>query len=164
MYRWCRRSNLAAEDAADVVQEVLSAVMIHLPDFRRDRPEDSFGGWLATITRNKIREHSVAGRARLKPEAAARPAADGRNSPAAGTVRRERSGGRSVGCLPVAARVGDDPRGVRGPHLGGFGGSASADNRLPTLHPDLEMSVPAVYKAKCRVLRRFRQVLGELPE
>src|SRR5208337_498445 len=56
-YRWCRRSNLNAEDAADVVQEVLSAVMIHLPDFRRDRPEDSFAGWLATITRNKIREH-----------------------------------------------------------------------------------------------------------
>ena len=50
IYRWCRRSNLHAEDAADVVQEVLSAVMVHLPDFRRDGPQDSFGGWLATIT------------------------------------------------------------------------------------------------------------------
>src|SRR5271157_2421864 len=56
-YRWCRRSNLNAEDAADVVQEVFAAITIHLPDFRRDRPEDSFGGWLAIITRNKIREH-----------------------------------------------------------------------------------------------------------
>ena len=56
-YRWCRRSNLDAEDAADVVQEVLSAVMLHLPDFRRDRREDSFSGWLAAITRNKVREH-----------------------------------------------------------------------------------------------------------
>lgn len=54
-YRWCRRSNLTAEDAADVVREVLAAVMLHLPDFRRDRREDSFSGWLATITRNKVR-------------------------------------------------------------------------------------------------------------
>jgi RNA polymerase sigma-70 factor, ECF subfamily len=29
---------------------------------------------------------------------------------------------------------------------------------------DLEMSIPAVYKAKSRVLGRFRQVLAELPE
>jgi RNA polymerase sigma-70 factor (ECF subfamily) len=29
---------------------------------------------------------------------------------------------------------------------------------------DLEMSVPAVYMAKSRVLRRLRQALGELPQ
>ncbi len=56
IYHWCRRSSLAAEDAADVVQEVLSAVFLHLPGFRRDRPQDSFSGWLAAITRNKVRE------------------------------------------------------------------------------------------------------------
>src|SRR5664279_60235 len=57
IYRWCRRSNLPSEDSADVVQEVLAAVMTHLPEFHRDRPQDSFSGWLATITRNKVREH-----------------------------------------------------------------------------------------------------------
>ena len=40
-----------------MVQEVLTAVAVHLPGFRRDQPQDSFGGWLATITRNKVREH-----------------------------------------------------------------------------------------------------------
>ena len=57
VYHWCRRSGLAAEDAADVLQEVLSAVMLYLPGFRRDRPQDSFTAWLAAITRNKVRDH-----------------------------------------------------------------------------------------------------------
>ena len=57
IYRWCRRSGLAAEDAADVFQEVLLAVMLHLADFRRDTQRDSFTAWLATITRNKVRDH-----------------------------------------------------------------------------------------------------------
>ncbi|MBN2579871.1 MAG: sigma-70 family RNA polymerase sigma factor, partial [Pirellulales bacterium] len=56
IYRWCRRSDLAAEDAADVFQEVLAAVMLHLPEFRRESPRDSFSGWLAAITRNKVRD------------------------------------------------------------------------------------------------------------
>lgn len=56
IYRWCRRSDLSAEDAADLVQEVLAAVLVNLPGFRHDRPRDSFSGWLATITRNKVRE------------------------------------------------------------------------------------------------------------
>ena len=29
IYRWCRRSDLSAEDAADLVQEVLAAVLVN---------------------------------------------------------------------------------------------------------------------------------------
>ena len=57
VHRWCRRSGLNADDAADVLQEVLAAVLLHVADFHRDKPQDSFGGWLATITRNKVRDH-----------------------------------------------------------------------------------------------------------
>lgn len=57
IHRWCRRAGLGAEDAADVFQEVLAAVMLHLPQFCRDRPGGSFAGWLATITRNKVHDH-----------------------------------------------------------------------------------------------------------
>jgi RNA polymerase sigma-70 factor (ECF subfamily) len=32
------------------------AVWMHLADFRRQRPEDSFRGWLWKITKNKIRD------------------------------------------------------------------------------------------------------------
>jgi RNA polymerase sigma-70 factor (ECF subfamily) len=57
VYVWCRQAGVSEADAADVSQEVLAAVAHHLADFRRERPGDSFRGWLWTITRNKVRDH-----------------------------------------------------------------------------------------------------------
>src|SRR5262249_56949881 len=57
IYVWCRSAGVSEADAADVSQEVLAAVARHLADFRRERPGDSFRGWLWTITRNKVRDH-----------------------------------------------------------------------------------------------------------
>ncbi len=54
LYRWCRRAHLCPEDAADVSQEVFGTVATRIATFRRDRPGDSFRGWLWTITRFKI--------------------------------------------------------------------------------------------------------------
>jgi len=56
-YAWCRRAGLGADDTADVCQEVFTAVAAHITEFRRDRPNDSFRGWLWTISRNKITDH-----------------------------------------------------------------------------------------------------------
>src|SRR5262245_9721038 len=56
IYHWCRREQLSPEDTADVFQEVFRSVAEHLGSFRRDRPGDTFRGWLRTITRNKIRD------------------------------------------------------------------------------------------------------------
>ena len=57
MYRWCRRAGLQPADAGNVVQEALQAVARKLGNFRRDRPGDTFRGWLRRITDNKIRDH-----------------------------------------------------------------------------------------------------------
>lgn len=57
MYRWCRRAGLQSADAGNVVQEALQAVARNLSEFRRDRPGDTFRGWLRRITDNKIRDH-----------------------------------------------------------------------------------------------------------
>ena len=57
IYRWCRRSGLQPTDAADVTQEVLHAVARKLGDFHRDRPGDTFRGWLRRITSNKVNHH-----------------------------------------------------------------------------------------------------------
>jgi DNA-directed RNA polymerase specialized sigma24 family protein len=59
VYRWCRGWGLGQEDAADVVQEVFVAVSSHIKEFHRDRPEDTFGGWLRTIAHNKVRDSPV---------------------------------------------------------------------------------------------------------
>src|SRR5262245_48996096 len=57
VYHWCGRCGLAAEDAADVSQEVFRSVAEHVGGFRKQRAGDSFRGWLRTITRNKVRDH-----------------------------------------------------------------------------------------------------------
>ena len=55
-YRWCRRAELQPDDAMETVQEVFKSVVSSVEAFRRDRPGDTFHGWLRTITRNKIRD------------------------------------------------------------------------------------------------------------
>ncbi|MGA2257215.1 MAG: sigma-70 family RNA polymerase sigma factor [Thermoguttaceae bacterium] len=164
-YRWCRRSNLNAEDAADVVQEVLSAVMTHLPDFRRDRPHDSFGGWLATITRNKIREHyrRQHGKAEARGGSTAQRQMADIPQPPEPSEENIRPDAQSAACLSrrvlemIQAEF--EARTWEAFWRVSVGGQSTCD-----VASDLRMSVPAVHMAKYRVLRRFRQVLGELPE
>jgi RNA polymerase sigma-70 factor (ECF subfamily) len=164
IYRWCRRSGLSAEDAADAVQEVLAAVLTHLPGFRRDRPQDSFSGWLAAITRNKVREcyRRRQGRAEARGGTAAlrQMAEIAQAEPSSENIQPD---AQSAACL--ARRVLDVIRGEFEDRTWqafwrvSVGGESSAD-----VAADLAMSVAAVYKAKSRVLARLRQVLSELPE
>ncbi len=58
VYRWCRNGGLQAADAADVGQEVFQAVACGIHDFRRDREGDTFRGWLHRITQNKLRDRA----------------------------------------------------------------------------------------------------------
>src|SRR6476620_8484070 len=51
---WCTRGRVPADDVEDVAQEVLAAAAAGLASFRRDRPGDTFRGWLRTITRNQV--------------------------------------------------------------------------------------------------------------
>ena len=57
IYSWCRRSGIKAEDARDVVQEVLGSVVSDIDDFRGHGPPGQFRAWLRTITRRRIADH-----------------------------------------------------------------------------------------------------------
>lgn len=57
VWQWCRRMNLPLQESADVLQEVFQSVALHFTTFHRDRPGDTLRGWLRTITRNKVRDH-----------------------------------------------------------------------------------------------------------
>jgi len=164
IYRWCRRSNLTSEDSADVLQEVLSTVTVHLSGFRRDRPRDSFSGWLATITRNKVREHYR--RRHGRPEArggstAQRQMADIPQPPEPSEAIRPDD--QSAACL--ARRALEMIRAEFESRTWEAFWRVSVDGQSPAdVAEDLRISVAAVYTAKSRVLGRFRQVLSELPE
>jgi len=51
---WCARGGINTTDAEDVAQEVFTAAAGALDRFHRDRPGDTFRGWLRAITRNQI--------------------------------------------------------------------------------------------------------------
>ncbi len=52
LFAWTRRMWLSQQDAADLVQDVLTILVQELPTFNLDR-QKSFGGWLKTVTWNK---------------------------------------------------------------------------------------------------------------
>jgi RNA polymerase sigma-70 factor (ECF subfamily) len=54
---WCAQGGVRGADVDDVAQEVFQAAATHLESFRRDRPGDSFRGWLRGITRNRVLQH-----------------------------------------------------------------------------------------------------------
>jgi RNA polymerase sigma-70 factor (ECF subfamily) len=163
IYRWCRRAGLQAVDAADVLQEVLSAVLTHVPEFRRDRPEDSFTAWLATITRNKIRDHYRRRAGRVE-------------------ARGGSTIGRQLAEIPEPPELSDDVvqpdaestaiLSRRGLDLiraefenrtwEAFWRTAVEGHSPADVADDLGMSLAAVYMAKSRVVRRLRRELGEL--
>ena len=55
LFYWARNTGLQSQDAADLVQDVLTIVFRKLPEFRYD-PDKSFRGWLRTVTLNRFRE------------------------------------------------------------------------------------------------------------
>jgi RNA polymerase sigma-70 factor, ECF subfamily len=54
VYYWCRRAGLSPEDSEDVSQHVFLSVSKGLAGFRREKPSDSFRGWLRVVTRSRI--------------------------------------------------------------------------------------------------------------
>ena len=55
IFYWARRTGLQQNDAADLVQDVLTKVFLKLPKLQYDRSR-SFRGWLRKVTLNRYRE------------------------------------------------------------------------------------------------------------
>ena len=54
---WCRGWGLQGADIDDLRQEVFQSVATGLAGYRRDRPGDTFRGWLWVIARRKYLDH-----------------------------------------------------------------------------------------------------------
>ncbi len=165
IYRWCRRSGVVADDAADVLQEVLAAVMRHVSEFRRDGPHDSFTAWLAAITRSKVGDHYRRrhGRAEGRGGTTAQRQMAEIPQPPEPSHEAIQPDAEAAACL--SRRVLDMIRAEFEPATWQAFWRTAVEGQSPALvAEDLQMSTAAVYMAKSRVLRRLRQALGELPE
>ena len=57
VYRWCRIGGVPESDASDLVQDVFTSVARNITSFQRQKEAGSFRCWLATITRNHVRDY-----------------------------------------------------------------------------------------------------------
>jgi RNA polymerase sigma-70 factor, ECF subfamily len=157
---WCRRGGVEATDAEDVAQEVFVAVASALARFRRDRPGDTFRGWLRIITRNQILQ--LLRRRRGKPQAAGGSDAwhelQDIPDPLPGPDEEEL---RQVDQLNLRAL--ELVRGEFQEQTWQMFWLTVVEDRDPAiLAEELNTTVNNIRQAKSRVLRRLREEVGDL--
>lgn len=157
---WCGRWHVRGQDAEDVSQEVFRAVASSLDVFRRDRPGDTFRGWLRGITRNKLLDNL---RIRQRqPQAAGGTDAhlhlQQMPEPELPDDTEEDLRGLYHRALDLV-RVEFEPRTAEA-----FWRVAVAGHSPALIAAELGMTPAAVRKAKSRVLFRLRQEVGDLTE
>jgi RNA polymerase sigma-70 factor (ECF subfamily) len=161
VYQWCRARGLQPSDAEDVTQDVFLTVAVKVGSFRRDRPGDTFRGWLWAITRNKL-GHWIR-RQRAPDQAAGGTDAQRRIQEAAlpdgvsGSAIAEGAAGLYKRALELI-RAEFEERSWEAFRRLVLEGQRPAD-----VAADLGMTRGAVYVTKSRILRRLREVLGEAP-
>src|SRR5262245_10276050 len=158
--KWCQRSGLQAEDAADVSQEVFRALAGNVDRFRREGGQNSFRGWLWGITRRQLlghwrqRQAVAAGGTEAQRRLAEYPEPEDQ-SVAEIPSDRQAVLRRALALLRAEVEERTWQAFWRVVALG----HAPAD-----VAADLGISVNSVYLAKARLLRRIREEFGELLE
>jgi RNA polymerase sigma-70 factor (ECF subfamily) len=157
---WCARRGVGRPHAEDICQEVFRVVFEKIATFRRDRPNDTFRGWLHSITKHLILKHFR--------DAAHEPGGQGGSD-----------AGRRLQEVPDPALDDeDDPEAERAALLHRalelirqefsardwqvFTLAVVESRTAPDIAKQLQLSAAAVRKAKSRMLRRLNDVLGEL--
>ena len=163
LYHWCRRWQLQDQDLADVFQEVFKTLIVHLPEFRKDRRGDTFRGWLWTITRNKVLDHLRRRRREGPGPGGSEAGALAAQLPAPETLpetdpAEEEAHRRLIHRALDLIRSEFEERTWKAFWRTAVEGHSAAD-----VAAELAMSPGAVRVAKSRVLQRLREELGEAP-
>jgi RNA polymerase sigma-70 factor (ECF subfamily) len=156
---WGRRAGLSEHDAADLLQDVFRSVTGAIVRFRRDRPGDSFRGWLWSIARNKLRDH-------FRDQQRGPVAEGGSEALAQFTQIPDEEPESAADSEPSRALLHRALELVRGgfeePTWQAFW-RTTVDGRSPAdVAAELGLGLASVYQAKSRVLRRLREELGGL--
>jgi len=157
---WCWQQGLQAADVDDVAQEVFQVVLRRVPEFRKEQAEDTFRGWLWTITRHKIGDHwrrkaagpNAVGGSEMHEQLEQLPVSES-------AWNRDASSELSVGLHQRAldlVRQQFEEKTWRAFWL------VVCESRRPgDVAQELGISLNAVYLAKSRVLNALRETLGE---
>ena len=164
---WGRQGSLNPQDCADLVQETFGAVWLHIAKFRRERPGDSFRGWLYRIARNKRIDCIRAEAAHPRPAGGSTAVGRLHQLPAPQLPDEEPpepddpADPGSERALQLRAlnqiRSNFEPKTWRA-----FTLTVVEGMKAPAAATTLGMTAAAVRKAKSRVLQRLREYLGDL--
>jgi len=156
VYGWCRRSGLQSSDAADVCQDVFRGVVRGIGGFRRDKPGDTFRGWLRRITQRRVIDHRQARQSQAEPllELGSRvPHAASAHPPGDELPESVKEPSLPHGVLDLVRSEFEQRT------WNAFWKTTVDDRPAADVARELGMSVNAVYLAKSRVLRRLREEL-----
>lgn len=164
VYHWCQKLDLSRDDIPDVVQEVFQSVSAHIAKFRKDRPQDTFRGWLRTITRNKAIDHFR--RRKKQDRAVGGSEALHRLAEVADIDSDEEGETETVDHESRSILFHQALEAIRGEFhektWRAFWRVAVDDCTPAEVAAELEMKPGAVRVAKCRVLQRLRKDFGDL--
>jgi RNA polymerase sigma-70 factor (ECF subfamily) len=154
--RWARRAGLQPADVDDVLQEVFRAVAQHVSGFRRDQGSGSFHAWLATIARTRLCDH-------FRRQGREPPAMGGSDFQQQLAPADDSSSSAVSERHTLIRRVLDLVR----PEFAektwhAFTRAVIDEQDTAVIARDLAMTANGVRIARSRVLRRLREVLGEL--
>jgi len=160
IYHWCRKCGLSPEDSADTTQDTFGRVSSSIASFRRQREGDTFRGWLWTITRNLVRDHTrsdqgvhAAGGTEMQQALSSLvdddlpPDENSPNSPMADVVQRAMDAVRND---------------FNDQTWQAFQLTVFQNHNATQAAEKIGMTPAAVRKAKSRVLQRLREELGDL--
>jgi len=159
VYRWCLKAGVRAADAHDVVQEVFRTVVMRVGEFRRDRPGDTFRGWLWTITRHKLGDF-------IRSRRGQPPAIGGskflKRLQAIADTDESTASADADGFAHACHRALLLIQGEFEPRTWQAFWRVAVERQYPAdVAADLKISVNAVYLAKSRILRRLRDELDQ---
>jgi RNA polymerase sigma-70 factor (ECF subfamily) len=160
VYRWSRLSGVPESDAPDVVQDVFASVARGIADFERKKETGSFRSWLATITRNRVRDY-------FRKTAASQRAEGG--TEALERLQQKADSlddsidGDSIDSPLVRHALKSVEAEFETKTWQAFWRTTVENQSASLVAEATGMSIASVYQSKSRVLRRLRKVMGELP-
>lgn len=163
VFGWIRKAGVPELDAEDIVQEVFRAVFRGVDKFRRERAEDTFRGWLLTVTRNEIRawyrrgqKHLATGEGGTEANARLLKLADWVDSDeeSEAVLRDPTSEQELLRRAAESIKQDFEPKTWQAFWRCTVDGHAAID-----VAKDLQMTSGAVRQAKFRILARLREVL-----
>ena len=181
VYRWSRESGLCAADSADIVQDVFVAVARNIPTFERKKEQASFRSWLATITRNKVRDRFRQIHRGAQPRGGTEaldqlnrvPADSETQSTLSGAIPQPEAGSDELLTQVIDPKQLESRIPARVLKIvqencdaktwQAFCLTTISERPAAEVAQELGISVSSVYQAKSRVLRRIRARMDELP-